>query len=98
VSVNNTTSSASAAAETTAPADQDRGGAQAAPASSSAPASSAADARTQVIDSVFPTAAPGAASESGTARGDIASYQRTSDSAQRRHHWNRHSNVFGFHF
>lgn len=92
--VNNTASSASATAGTTATADQDRGGAQAAPVSGTSPT----DARTQVIESVFPNTAPGAASESGVARSDVASYQRTSDGSQHHRHWNRRSNVFGFHF
>jgi hypothetical protein len=98
VNNNVSASSASAAAEPAAAADQDRGEAQAAPASPSASATSPADPRAQVIQSVFPTTAPGAASESGVARSDVASYQHTSDGSQRHRQWNRYSNFFGFHF
>jgi hypothetical protein len=91
----NVAASATAAADTTAATDQDRSGAQATPA---APATSAADPGARVIQSVFPTTAPGTASESGAARSDVASYQHTSDGSQRHRNWNRHSNFFGFHF
>jgi hypothetical protein len=52
----------------------------------------------QVMQSVFPTTAPGATSDSGVQRSDVASYQHTSDSLQHHRHWNRSSNFFGFHF
>jgi hypothetical protein len=99
VTVNRNVSASSAStAGTTAAADQDRGGAQAVPASPSAPATSPADARMQVIQSVFPAAESGAASDSGAARSDVASYQRTGEGSQRHRHWNRHSNFLGFRF
>jgi hypothetical protein len=95
---NNVSASSASATDTTAPAGQDRGAAQAIPVSPSATATGPADSQTRVIQSVFPTPESGAASDSGVARNDVASYQRTSDDSQRHRHWNRHSNFFGFHF
>jgi hypothetical protein len=69
-----------------------------APASPAASASNPPDPRMQVMQSVFPTTTPGAASESGATRNDVASYQHTGDSSQHHRSWNHHSNFFGFHF
>lgn len=97
---NNSTISASttgsaaapAAAAPSAVANQDDNAA--APASATTPA----DPRMQVMQSVFPTTAPSAASESGVAHNDVASYQHTGDDWQHHRHWNHRSNFFGFHF
>jgi hypothetical protein len=99
VAVNtNSASTASGTAEASAAANQNGNETPAAPVSPIAPANTPTDSRTQVMQSVFPTTTPGAASESGVQRSDIASYQPTSDGSQRHRHWNRQSNFFGFRF
>ncbi len=64
-----------------------------------APAPSPPDPRAQVIQSVFPAAAPGAVPDNG-ANAAPDNYQRTSDVSQHRRsrHWNNHSGFFGFRF
>jgi hypothetical protein len=77
----------------------------AAPAPSS-PDTRAQDTRTQVIQSVFPSAEPAATRDNDVQRGNATAatnapaYQRTSDDSQHRRsrHWNNHSGFFGFRF
>jgi hypothetical protein len=57
------------------------------------------DTRTQVIQSVFPAAAPSAAPDTGAYSATNA-YTRAANASQRRRseHWNNHSGFFGFRF
>ena len=63
-----------------------------------APAPSPPDPRAQVIQSVFPAAAPAIPDNGANAAPD--NYQRTSDASlhRRSRHWNNHSGFFGFRF
>ncbi len=64
-----------------------------------APAPDPTDTRAQVVQSVFPAAAPNAASDTRTYPATNA-YTRASNTSQRRRseHWNNHSGFFGFRF
>jgi hypothetical protein len=77
--------------------------AQTAAATNASPLAAAApsqpDPRAQVIQSVFPAAAPSAVPDND-AYAAPDTYRRTSEVSQHRRsrHWNNHSGVFGFRF